>query len=107
MAARASQVDDTSSSIEDALVLLLHFSYRNRSRMAWNLQQGQQREEKGVATMLSWAFVFLVLAIIAAVFGFSGIAGAAAHIAQILFFVFLILLVVSAIAGALRGKSTV
>jgi uncharacterized membrane protein YtjA (UPF0391 family) len=87
--------------------MLAHLGEHGRAVMAWNLQQGQQREEKGVATMLSWAFVFLVLAIIAAVFGFSGIAGAAAHIAQILFFVFLILLVVSAIAGALRGKSTV
>ena len=37
--------------------------------------------------MLSWAFTFLVIAIIAAIFGFGGIAGAATGIAKILFFV--------------------
>jgi len=35
--------------------------------------------------MLTWAILFLVLALIAAIFGFGGIASAFAGIAQILF----------------------
>lgn len=57
--------------------------------------------------MLSWAFSFLVLALIAAVFGFGGIAAGASEIAKILFFVFLVLFVVSFIANTMRGKPTV
>ena len=44
--------------------------------------------------MLSWAVVFLIVAIIAAVFGFFGIAVAAAGIAKILFFIVIIFTVV-------------
>jgi uncharacterized membrane protein YtjA (UPF0391 family) len=49
--------------------------------------------------MLSWALLFLVIAIIAAIFGFGVIAGTAAAIAKILFFVFLVLFVVSLLFG--------
>jgi uncharacterized membrane protein YtjA (UPF0391 family) len=49
--------------------------------------------------MLSWALVFLVVAIVAAIFGFGVIAGTAASIAKILFFVFLVLFVVSLLFG--------
>ncbi len=49
--------------------------------------------------MLSWAVIFLIIAIIAAVFGFGGIAVAATGIAKILFFVFLILFALSLIMG--------
>ncbi|HZP99701.1 MAG TPA: DUF1328 domain-containing protein [Reyranella sp.] len=52
--------------------------------------------------MLSWALVFLVIALIAAVFGFGGIAATASSMAQILFVVALILFVVSLIAGFAR-----
>jgi uncharacterized membrane protein YtjA (UPF0391 family) len=45
--------------------------------------------------MLSYAIMFLVVAIIAAVLGFGVIAGTAAWIAKLLFIVFLILAVVS------------
>ena len=45
--------------------------------------------------MLSWAIMFLVIALIAAVLGFGGIAGTAAGFAKILFFVFLVMFVVS------------
>lgn len=55
-----------------------------------------------VQTMLSWALIFFVVAIIAAVFGFGGIASASAGIAQILFFLFLVLFVVSLIMGMAR-----
>jgi len=49
--------------------------------------------------MLSWALIFLGVAVLAAIFGFGGIAGTAAGIAQVLFFVFLVLFVVSLIFG--------
>jgi uncharacterized membrane protein YtjA (UPF0391 family) len=47
------------------------------------------------ATMLHYAVVFFIIALIAAVFGFGGIAAGAAGIAKILFVVFLIGAVVS------------
>jgi len=52
--------------------------------------------------MLSWAVVFLIIAIIAAVFGFSGIAAASAGIAKILFFIFIVLFVISLVFGLIR-----
>ncbi|MDO8411453.1 MAG: DUF1328 domain-containing protein [Phenylobacterium sp.] len=53
---------------------------------------------------MSWALVFLVVALIAGVLGFTSIAGAAVGIAKILFFVFLVLFVVSAIMHMVRGR---
>ncbi len=41
--------------------------------------------------MLSWVFIFLIVAIIAGLLGFTGIMVAAAEIAKVLFFIFLIL----------------
>lgn len=61
--------------------------------------------EERTDTVLGWAFLFLLLAIVAAVLGFGGIAGAAAGIAQILFVVFLVLLIVAGLARALRGST--
>ena len=49
--------------------------------------------------MLSWAVVFLVIAIVAAIFGFGGIATTAVGIAKILFWVFLILFIVTFVLG--------
>jgi uncharacterized membrane protein YtjA (UPF0391 family) len=40
--------------------------------------------------MLSYAALFLIIALIAALFGFGGIAASAAGIAQVLFWLFLI-----------------
>lgn len=54
--------------------------------------------------MLSWAFTFLIIAIIAAVLGFSGIAGSATAIAKFLFGLFLIVFVVLFAVGLLTGK---
>lgn len=54
------------------------------------------------ATMLYWAAVFFIIAIIAAVFGFGGIAVGAAGIAKVLFFVFLVLFIVSLLTGVIR-----
>jgi uncharacterized membrane protein YtjA (UPF0391 family) len=55
-----------------------------------------------VLTMLYWALVFFIVAIVAAVFGFGGIAAGASQIAQVLFFIFLVLFVVSLVAGGMR-----
>jgi len=49
--------------------------------------------------MISWAVVFLVIALIAAVLGFSGVAGAATNIAWILFVVGLVVALVFFIMG--------
>jgi uncharacterized membrane protein YtjA (UPF0391 family) len=54
-------------------------------------------------TMLYYAVVFLIIALIAGALGFLGIAGAAVGIAKILFFVFLVLFVISLIIGR-RGR---
>jgi uncharacterized membrane protein YtjA (UPF0391 family) len=55
--------------------------------------------------MLSWALVFLVLALVAAAFGFGGIAGTATSIAQLLFVGFLVLTVITFVVRALQGRS--
>jgi uncharacterized membrane protein YtjA (UPF0391 family) len=50
-------------------------------------------------TMLHWAAVFLVIALIAALFGFGGIAAGAAGIAKVLFVLFIILALVAFVVG--------
>jgi uncharacterized membrane protein YtjA (UPF0391 family) len=57
------------------------------------------------AHMLGWALTFLVIALLAALLGFGGIAGTAIGIAKIIFFVAIILFLISAVAGAMRGRS--
>lgn len=59
---------------------------------------------QGVRTMslLSWALVFLVVAIIAAVFGFGMVASAATSIAKILFFVFIVVFAITLIFSLVR-----
>ena len=59
---------------------------------------------EGGLTMLYYALLFLVLAIVAGVLGFGGIAGAASWIAKVLFLVFLVALVISVIANATKGR---
>jgi uncharacterized membrane protein YtjA (UPF0391 family) len=54
------------------------------------------------ATMLYWAVVFFIIAIVAVPFGFAGIAPASAGTAQILFGVFAALFVITLIAQAIR-----
>jgi uncharacterized membrane protein YtjA (UPF0391 family) len=57
---------------------------------------------KQESTMLHYAVVFFVIALIAAVFGFGGIAASAAGIGKILFIVFAILAVASFLFGLVR-----
>src|SRR6185295_19334058 len=54
-------------------------------------------------TMLHYAVVFFVIALIAALFGFGGIAAGAAGIAKVLFVLFVILAVASFLFGRNRG----
>ena len=54
-------------------------------------------------SMLHYAVVFLVIALIAALFGFGGLAAGAAGIAKILFVVFVILAIATFLFG--RGKN--
>ncbi|MFP4107143.1 MAG: DUF1328 domain-containing protein [Phycisphaerae bacterium] len=53
-------------------------------------------------SLLTWAIVFFVVALIAAVFGFLEIAAAAVTIGKILFFVFLALFLVFLVLGLVR-----
>jgi uncharacterized membrane protein YtjA (UPF0391 family) len=53
-------------------------------------------------SMLRWALIFLVVAIVAGIFGFAGIMVAAAGIAKLLFYLFLVLFLVSLITGMVR-----
>lgn len=52
--------------------------------------------------MLSYAVIFLVIALIAAAFGFQGVAGVAVGAAKLLFFIFIILFFIALFAGAFR-----
>src|SRR5262245_12493923 len=59
--------------------------------------------EKGMEDrMLSYAWIFLVIAIIAAIFGFGGIAAASAGIAKLLFYIFLAIFIITLLLGRRR-----
>jgi uncharacterized membrane protein YtjA (UPF0391 family) len=55
-----------------------------------------------MGTLLHWAIVFLVVALVAAFLGFGGVAGTAMSGAQMLFWVAIVLFVVSVVAGLIR-----
>src|SRR5438552_1139404 len=74
---------------------------RSRVRFGSTAHAASRLTKKGV-TMLYYALVFFIVAIIAAVLGFGGIAAGAAEIAKVLFFIFLVLFVVSLIVGLFR-----
>jgi len=56
--------------------------------------------------MLSWAILFLIVALVAAVLGFGGIAGTAVSIAKLIFFVAIALFLISAVLHLVRGRRT-
>jgi uncharacterized membrane protein YtjA (UPF0391 family) len=66
-------------------------------RVAQLLHQCFRAKEN--ATMLYWAAIFFVIALIAGIFGFMGLAATAAGAAKILFFVFLVLAIISFVFG--------
>ena len=55
-------------------------------------------------TMLYWAVVFLIIALVAALFGFGGIAATSVGIARFLFFLFVVIFVVTLIVGLARRR---
>ncbi len=55
-----------------------------------------------MGSLLHYAVVFLIIALIAAAVGFGGVAGVAMDGARLLFWVFIILFVVSLLGGLLR-----
>ena len=55
-----------------------------------------------MGSLLHYAIVFLIIALVAAAVGFGGVAGVAMDGAKILFWVFIILFVVSLVAGVVR-----
>ncbi len=55
-----------------------------------------------MGSLLHYAILFLIVAIIAAFFGFGGVAGTAMGGARILFWVAIVLFVISAVAGFFR-----
>lgn len=55
-----------------------------------------------MGSLLHWAIIFLVVALVAAFLGFGGVAGTAMEGARILFWVALILFVVSTVVGLIR-----
>jgi uncharacterized membrane protein YtjA (UPF0391 family) len=56
-------------------------------------------------SLLKWALIFAVVALIAAVFGFGGIAEGAADIAKFLFFLFAVVVVVLLLLGAAAWRA--
>jgi uncharacterized membrane protein YtjA (UPF0391 family) len=66
------------------------------------LRQGTVSGFQRGGSMLRWAVIFFVIALIAAVFGFLGIASAAVGVARLLFYIFLILFLISLLSGLLR-----
>ena len=55
-----------------------------------------------MGSLLHWAVVFLVVALVAAILGFGGVAGTAMGGAQMLFWAAIILFAISAIVGLAR-----
>jgi uncharacterized membrane protein YtjA (UPF0391 family) len=55
-----------------------------------------------MGSLLHYAVVFLIVALVAAAIGFGGVAGVAMDGARLLFWVFIILFVVSLVAGLVR-----
>ena len=61
--------------------------------------KAQIPDRLGDIAMLSWALVFLIIALIAGALGFGVVSGTAASIAKVLFLVFLVLFIVGLITG--------
>ena len=55
-------------------------------------------------SLLHYAMIFLVVALIAAAVGFGGVAGVAMEGARLLFWVFILLFVISLVASLVRRR---
>jgi uncharacterized membrane protein YtjA (UPF0391 family) len=85
-----------------ARLQFFHSADRRTGRLAASGEATDTSRE--MTTMLRWALIFLVFALIAAFFGFGGIAAASAGIAKTLFFVFLVVFVVTLLLGVAAGR---
>jgi uncharacterized membrane protein YtjA (UPF0391 family) len=59
-----------------------------------------------LGSLINWAIILLVIAVIAAVFGFGGVAGTATNLAVTLFWIALVLAVVLFVVSLFRGRSS-
>ncbi|WP_372005601.1 DUF1328 domain-containing protein [Tistrella mobilis] len=55
-----------------------------------------------MGSLLHWAIVFLIVALVAALLGFGGVAGTAMAGAKILFWVAIVIFVITLVAGLMR-----
>jgi len=55
-------------------------------------------------SMLRWAIIFFIVALVAAVLGFGGISGMSFEIAKFIAVIAVILFVVSLVVGGMRGR---
>ncbi len=60
-----------------------------------------------VGSLINWAIILLVIAVIAAVFGFGGLAGTATSFATTLFWIALVLAIVLFVVNLMRGRSSI
>jgi uncharacterized membrane protein YtjA (UPF0391 family) len=63
------------------------------------------RKQSRGRSMLKWALIFFIIALIAAAFGFTDIAAGAATIAKVLFAIFLIICVIFLVLGLMAARS--
>ena len=55
-------------------------------------------------SLLRWAIIFFIIALVAAVLGFGGISGMSFEIAKFVAIIAVILFVVSLVVGGMRGR---
>jgi uncharacterized membrane protein YtjA (UPF0391 family) len=91
------RIDRPQPSMRAAAIRRIKKTNEAKSRRNGSRRRGPQDKE---VSMLKWAAIFLVIALIAGALGFSGVAGVAAGIAKVLFFIFLVLFIIALLAGA-------
>jgi uncharacterized membrane protein YtjA (UPF0391 family) len=91
---------------------LARSQYSGLAPCAADNRPAERQSRRGVAvalqletrTMLKWAIIFAVIALIAGALGFTGVAGAAAMIAKVLFFIFLVVCLLFVVLGVTVAK---
>jgi uncharacterized membrane protein YtjA (UPF0391 family) len=63
----------------------------------------RKMNKKGLSGWLSWAVVFLIVAIVAGLFGFGFISGTSIVIAEWLAMIFVVLFVISVVAHVIKN----
>jgi uncharacterized membrane protein YtjA (UPF0391 family) len=71
-------------------------------RMRIETTESKQLNVSVGGSMLRYAVIFFIIAIIAAFFGFGGIASGATEIAKILFFIFIVIFLATLLLGVFR-----